>query len=87
MDRKIKLSNAQKRIIQLMRDHGYLLVWNREYFFWEFKSNGKSVYKNVSSLTAQSLLSREVILEVNENIPNKNISYRLTELGKTIDLT
>lgn len=83
---KIKLSDSQKRVIQLMREHGYDLVWNKEYFFWRFEKNGSCVMKHISTVTAKSLVSRFGLLKMKENVPNTHIAYELDSLGKTIEL-
>lgn len=82
----IRLTESQKRIIQLMQDHGYDLVFDKEYFFWRFEKNGRDVMKHISSLTARALVSRANILQIKENLPNKNIVYELTAFSKTINI-
>jgi hypothetical protein len=83
---KIKLSESQKRVILLMREHGYDLVYNKEYFFWRFEKHGRDVMKNIASITARALVSKPNILKMREGVPNKYAVYELDTMGKTIEL-
>lgn len=80
----IKLSEAQKRVIQLMREHGYYLVFDLQHRFFRFERNGRDVSYNVSSLTAKSLVNKSGLLTLVGEVTDQRIVYRLTELGKQL---
>lgn len=82
-NKKLNLTNVQKRILSQMQEYGYLLVWVKGAFFYEFRKGDKSISSYISSRTAKALLSIHGLLEVCENDVAKT-SYCLSETGKQL---
>ena len=81
MTKKIKLSDKQKEVIELMRK-GHILHWigglNPSCFL------SKSFSFKVSTATAFRILHYKLIIADDDKLTNR--TYRLTELGKQIEL-
>lgn len=84
--KEIRLSDAQKRIVQQMREYNYLLVFVKGHSFWEFrKGKDKSISYNISSRTAKALADNCKIIEF-YGADVEKACYRLTDFGKICPL-
>lgn len=85
-NKKLNLTNVQKRILSQMQEYGYLLVHNRFHLFFVFQRGEKILSSYVSNVTAHSLIKKDGILEV-EKETEEFTYYKLTEEGRKIDLS